>query len=88
MNAYSLSTYRIHTIYQVLIGSHFMVLHIGGGDEVEQLLRTVNFGSLDGRQVHRRHWAFGLGYEEDVLTFLMDQLGTKLLIENAKEEIN
>lgn len=29
-----------------------------------------------------------LGAYEDVLTFLMDQLGTKLLIENAKEEIN
>ena len=26
---------RIHAIYQVLIGSHFMVLLIGSGDGVE-----------------------------------------------------
>lgn len=48
VNAEFISSYRIHAIYQVLIGSHFVVLHIGGGDGVEQLLRTVNFGSLDG----------------------------------------
>ena len=49
VNAEIISSNRTHTIYQVLIGSHLVVLHIGGGDGVEQLLRTVNFGSLDGR---------------------------------------
>ena len=48
VNAEIISPYRIHTIYQILIGRNFMVLHIGGGDGVEQLLRTINFGSFDG----------------------------------------
>ena len=39
---------RIHTIYQILTASHFVVLYIGCRDGVEQLLRTVNFGSLNG----------------------------------------
>ena len=50
-----ISSYRIHPIYQVLIGSHFVVLHISSGNGVEEFLCTINFGSLDGRQVHRRH---------------------------------
>ena len=52
VNAEILSAYRIHTIYQILIGSHFVVLYIGGGDGIEQFFCTVNFGSFDGRQIH------------------------------------
>ena len=38
----------INDINQILISSHFVVLHIGCGNGVEQLLCTINFGSFDG----------------------------------------
>ena len=44
--------YRLHPIYQVLIGCHFVILHIGCRDTVEQLFGAVNLGSLDGSQIH------------------------------------
>ena len=35
-----------------LIGSNFIVLHIGSGDGVKEFLDTDDLGSFYGRQVH------------------------------------
>ena len=44
-----------------------MVADIRCGNVVEQLLRAVDFGFLDGFKIHRVHGAFSLCNEEDVL---------------------
>ena len=44
-----ISANRIHTIYQILIGRNFVILHISCGDGVEQLFCTINFGTFDDR---------------------------------------
>ena len=52
VNAELLLSYCIHAIYQVLIGSHLVVLHISSGDGVKEFLGTDDLGSFYGRQVH------------------------------------